>query len=400
VLPGGDSVLFTLATSTTDSWDDASIVVASMKTGGYKVVLEGGTHARYSPTGHLLYVRGGSVHAVSFDPRELEVTGEPALVLPQVMYNPAAEFALSETSSLIYAPGGSRTNSSRVVSVDRDGRVETLLETPRVLVDLSLSPDGRVLALEVGGGALESLWLYEIDRGTWTRWTSEWDNFHPIWAPSGREIAFASARASGGLYKRALDGVEEAERLGTGDTPSSWSPDGAVLAHDASAAESGLDVWTLRLSGDRKPEPFLNGRANETWAAFSPDGRWVAYQSDETGEFEIYLKRFSGGGGMRPVSTGGGSYPVWNPNGKELFYRSGDKMMAVPVRTEGELVLGRPVALFKIQKPQTVSDTFAVTPDGQRFLYIEHEVPEPPPAHVVLVQNFGEELKRLVPVRD
>jgi Tol biopolymer transport system component len=311
-----------------------------------------------------------------------------------------AEFALSQSGSFIYAPGGSRTISSRIVSVDRDGRVETLLETPRSLEDLSLSPDGRLLALEVGGGALESIWLYEIDRGTWTRWTSEWDNFYPVWAPSGREIAYASARESWGLYKRALDDAGEAERLGTGDNPSSWSPDGAVLAYNASAAESGLDVWTLRLSGDRKPEPFLNGRANETWPAFSPDGRWVAYQSDETGEFEIYLQRFPGGGGMRAVSTGGGSYPVWNPNGRELFYRSGDKIMAVPLRTEGELVLGRPVALFEIKKPQTVSDTFAVTPDGQRFLSIERDGPKPPPTQLVLVQNFGEELKRLVPARD
>jgi serine/threonine-protein kinase len=403
VLPGGDTVLFTLATSTTDSWDDASIAVASMKTGEYKVVLEGGTYARYSLTGHLLYVRGGSLHAVSFDPRTLEVTGEPALVLPQVMTTPVvgtAEFALTENGSLLYAPGRSSTFSSRVLSVDRDGRVETLLETPRSLIDLSLSPDGRRLALEVGGGALESLWLYEIDRGTWTRWTSEWDNFHPVWAPSGREIAFASARASGGnLYKRAVDGVEEAEQLGTGSTPASWSPDGEVLAYNAEAAETGADVWTLRLSGDRKPEPFLNGRANEGWPAFSPDGRWVAYQSDETGELEIYLQRFPDGGGIRPVSTGGGSYPGWNPNGKELFYRSGDKMMAVAVRTERDLVLGRPVALVEIRNPQRVSDSFAVTPDGQRFLFIERDVPEPTPSHLVLVQNFGEELKRLVPQR-
>ncbi len=156
----------------------------------------------------------------------------------------------------------------------------------------------------------------------------------------------------------------------------------------------------LRLSGEGKPEPFLSGRANETWPAFSPDGRWVAYQSDESGEFEIYLQRFPGGGGMRPVSTGGGSYPVWNPNGKELFYRTRDKMMAVAVGTGDDFVLGRPVVLFEIRNPQRVSDSFAVTPDGRRFLFIERDVPEPPPTHLVLVQNFGEELKRLAPMRD
>jgi serine/threonine-protein kinase len=401
VLPGGTAVLFTLATSTTDSWDDASIAMASMQTGERKVVLEGGSYARYSPTGHLVYVRRGSLHAVSFDLRKLEVTGPPALVLPQVMTNfvvGTAEFALAENGSLVYVPGLSTTGLRRVVSVDRDGRVETLLETPRLLNDLSLSPDGRLLALGVAGG-IESIWTYEIDRETLTRWTSEWDNFHPVWAPSGREIAFASARASGwSLYKRDVDGVGEAERLDAVGTPASWSPDGAVLAFNEYSAETGDDIWMLPLSGDRKPEFFLNGRANETWPSFSPDGRWVAYQSDETGEFEIYLRQFPGGGGMRPVSTGGGAFPVWNPRGKELFYVSGDKMMAVVVETEGELLLGRPTVLF--ERRRNASESFAVTPDGQRFMFIEYGDDRPAPTHLVLVQNFSEELKRLVPVKD
>ena len=156
----------------------------------------------------------------------------------------------------------------------------------------------------------------------------------------------------------------------------------------------------LSLSDDRKAEPFLDGRANETWPAFSPNGRWIAYQSDETGEFEIYLRRFPGGGGMSRVSTGGGSYPVWNPNGRELFYHSGNKMMAVAVETEGDLVLGRPAVLFERRfSPWGYSD-FAVTPDGRRFIALDDSVAEPAPTHLVLVQNFSEELKRLVPPRD
>jgi serine/threonine-protein kinase len=155
----------------------------------------------------------------------------------------------------------------------------------------------------------------------------------------------------------------------------------------------------LSLSGDREAEPFLNGRANEMWPAFSPNGRWIAYQSDETGEFEIYIRRFPGGGGMRQVSTGGGAYPVWNPNGKELFYRSGDKMMALAVETEGDLVLGRPTVLFERPYPPGFS-TFAVTPDGRRFIDLDDSVAEAAPTHLVLVQNFGEELKRLAPPRN
>ncbi len=406
VLPGGNAALFTLATSTTKSWDDASIAVASMKTGEYKVVLEGGVQARYSPTGHLVYARGGSLYAVSFDLERLEVTGQPVPVVPGVMTDPAgggAEFALAGNGSLVFAPGLSRSANRRVVWIDRDGRVDPLIETPRPFNAPRLSPDGRHLAVQVHA-CIDAIWLYEIARGTLTRWTFEWDNITPIWDPSGQEIAFAAARASAfNLYKQAVDGGAKAERLATSDhtqIPASWSPDGAVLAFDEYRVETGTDIWMLSLSGDHGPEPFLEGRANEAWPAFSPNGRWVAYQSDETGEFEIYVRRFPGGGGVRQVSTGGGSYPVWNPNGKELFYRSGDKMMAVAVETEGNLVLGSPGVLFERRYRETLFSTFAVTPDGRRFIDLDDSVAEPAPTHLVLVQNFGEELKRLVPPRN
>ena len=404
VLPGGHAVLFTLATSTTESWDDASVAVAAMRTGEYKIVLKGGSDARYSPTGHLVYARGGALHAVTFDLEKLEVTGQPVPVLPGVMTSVAsgqAEFALAENGSLVYAPGLSRTKDRRVVWVDRDGRVEPLIETPRPFIALGLSPDGRFLALQVHT-CIDSIWLYEIARGTLTRWTTEWDNFTPAWAPSGREIAFASARGSAlNLYKHGVDGVGEAKRLTTNDHtqfPTSWSPDGAVLAFEDNAVETGVDIWMLSISGDPAPEPFLHGRANEMWPAFSPNGRWIAYQSDETGQFEVYVRRFPGGGGMRQVSTEGGAFPIWNPNGKELFYLSGDKMMAVVVETEGELVLGRPTVLFERHYPR--DSTFAVTPDGRRFIVLDDSVAEAAPTYLVLVQNFGEELKRLAPPRN
>jgi serine/threonine-protein kinase len=377
-----------------------------MKTGEYKVVLEGGADARYSPTGHLVYARGGTLHAVAFDVEKLEVTGQPVAVLPGVMTSAiggGAEFALAENGSLVYAPGLSRTGDLRVVWVDRDGRVEPLMETPRSFNALRLSLDGRYLALQILA-CTDSIWLYEIARGTLTRWTSEWDNGVPVWNPSGREIAFTSARASAwNLYKQAVDADGDAERLATTDhtqVPASWSPDGAVLAFQEKSVETLDDIWMLSLSGDRKAEPFVKGRANEMWPTFSPNGSWIAYQSDETGRFEIYIRRFPGGGGMRQVSTEGGSFPVWNPNGKELFYRGGDKMMAIAVETEGELVLKRATVLYERRYARTLHSRFAVTPDGQRFIDLDDSVAEPAPTHLVLVQNFGEELKRLAPARN
>jgi WD40 repeat protein len=405
VLPGGDAVLFTVGTSTMELWDDASIAVASMKTGEYKVILEGGFQARYSPTGHLIFARGETLFAVTFDRKRLEVTGQPVPVLRGVItdrFYGGGAFALGENGSLVYAPGHSRTRDVRVVWVDRDGRVEPLVETPRPFFNLDLSPDGRVLALETLA-ANNSIWLYEIDRGTLTRWTSEWDNSLPVWAPSGREIAFNSTRMGAThLYKRGLDVGGKEELLATSERnriPTSWSPDGSVLLFDEYSAETGADIWMLPLSGEREPEPLLNGRADERWAEFSPDGEWIAYESDETGRSEIYVRRFPSGE-MRQVSTGGGDHPIWHPNGKELFYSSGDKMMAVAVETEGKLFLGHASVLFVRRRSNPISANFTITRDGKRFIFIDDSVADLAPTHLVLVQNFGEELKRLVPVRN
>ena len=331
VLPGGESVLFSIATSRTDSWDDGLIAVGSIATGQYKIVLEGGSHARYSRSGHLVYNRGGNLLGVPFDLKRLEVTGPPVRVVSDVMASPAgggSEFALSENGTLVYAPGLSRTEDRRVVWVDRQGRIEPIIDAPRPFGGKSLSPDGRYLALQVLSG-LSTIVLYDIERLTLTRWTSEWDNAAPVWHPNGREIAFSSARGSNwNLYKRSVDGSEEAERLATSafaQIPTSWAPDGKTLAFHESRDETGDDIFVLSLDGDRRPQPLVAGRANESLAKFSPNGRWIAYQSDETGENEIYLCRFPGCTGKRPVSVKGGTFPAWNPNGKELFYRSGDR---------------------------------------------------------------------------
>jgi serine/threonine-protein kinase len=401
VLPGGESVLFSIATSRTETWDDGLIAVGSIATGQYKIVLEGGSHARYSRSGHLVYARGGNLLAVPFDLERLAVTGQPVRVLSSVMTSPqgSANFALSENGTLVYAPGLSRTEDRRVVWVDRQGRVEPIIDTPRPFSATSLSPDGHYLALQVLSG-LTTIVIHDIERKTITRWTSEWDNAAPVWHPNGREIAFSSARGSNwNLYKRPVDGSEEAERLGTGafvQVPTSWSPDGKTLAFQEDSSDRGTDIFALPLQGDRKPQPLVAGRANESRAMFSPDGRWIAYQSDETGREEIYVCRFPGCGEKRPVSNEGGAFPVWNPDGQELFYRSGDRMVAVAVKTEEALVLGSPTVLFTRRYPRTLQPWFDVSRDGKRFIDLDDSVAEPAPTHLVLVQNFDEELTRLV----
>jgi serine/threonine-protein kinase len=405
VLPDGRSVLFTLATSTLESWDDGLIAVASLESGEHRVVLQGGSHARYSPTGHLLYVHDGTLYAVGFDLEKLEVIGQPVPVLEQVMTSPSGgvgEFALAENGTLVYAPGRSRIRDRRVVSVNRQGRVEPLINVQRPYIRPRLSPDGRRLAI-TAQTALASIWLYDFERGTLTRWTPEWVNSGAIWSPDGRDIAFASGRTSAfNLYKNTVDGTGTTERLTTSDfpqTPNSWSPDGMMLAFQEETNDKGTDVWLLPLQAGRKPEPFLDGRANEQMASFSPDGRWVAYQSDETGQLEIYICRFPDRSGKQQVSTDGGYEPVWNTNGKELFYRNGNRMMAVTVQTDGDLILGRPTVLFEGRFVYHPLGSYDVTPDGQRFVLIDDSEAEPAPTHLVLIQNFTEVLKRLVPTK-
>jgi Tol biopolymer transport system component len=354
-----------------------------------------------------VYARGGSLLAVPFDLQRLEVTGQPVEVVSGVMMSPSgggAEFALSDTGTLVYAPGLSRTQDRRLVWVDRQGRREPLIDQPGAFTALALSPDGRSLAVQRQGG-LETIVIYDIDRGTSTHWTSEWDNASPVWSPTGRDIVFTSARGSSwDLYMGPVDHGKAAERVATsGDTkvPTSWSPDGTVVTFHTSSPDTGQDIFVLSLNGERKPQPLVAGRANESLATFSPDGRWIAYQSDETGRNEIYLCRFPGCSGKQPVSRDGGTYPRWNPAGKELFYRNGDKMMTVSFAMAGDaLTLGAPSMLFERRYgPTAMSDRFDVSPDGKRFVDFDDSVAEPPATHLVLVHNFGEELKRRVPAR-
>ena len=357
-----------------------------------------------APSGHLVYARAGSLLAVPFDLQRLEVTGQPVEVVSGVMMTPSgggAEFALSDTGTLVYAPGLSRTEDRRVVWIDRQGRTEPLIERPGPFTALALSPDGQSVALQRQGG-LETIVIYDIARGTPTHWTSEWDNASPLWSPTGRGIVFTSARASNwDLYKGPVNQSQEVEMLATSDfvkVPMSWSPDGKVVAFQTGRQETGQDIFVLSLNGERKQEPLVTGRANEGAPAFSPDGRWIAYESDETGEFEIYICRYPRGDGRQRVSNGGGTLPRWNPRGQELFYRNGDKMMAVAVST-GDASLGTPTLLFERRYGPTLFNRFDVSPDGKRFVDLDDSVAEPPPTHLVLVQNFGEELKRRVPTR-
>ena len=405
MLPGGKAIVFTLGTGDIESFDDASIALLSLDTGEYRVLIEGGTNARYVPTGHLVYARAGALLAVPFDLAELRVTGAPVPILEGVVTSPdsgIAYFSVARSGSLVYATGRPMIWENKVWWVDREGRSELLLESPG-LESPRLSPDGRFLALEIAG-ASEGVWLYDIGRSTLTRLASGFDNATPTWAPRGDRIAFRSNREGEfNLFWQAADGSGQAERLTTSEYrqhPTSWSPDGKMLAFHESRPDTGWDLWVLSLDGDGGAEPFLQTESTERFPMFSPNGRWIAYSSDETGRDEIYVRAFPDSRGKQQVSSGGGTHPVWSPNGTELFYRSGDKMMVVDVMAEGEITLGKSRVLFESPWGHGVEQRmWDVAPDGQRFVLIE-EKSEPLPTQLILVQNWGEELKQLVPAEN
>jgi len=247
------------------------------------------------------------------------------------------------------------------------------------------------------------MWIYDLPRGTLTRLTSEGPIPFPIWSPDGSHLTFSGSLDNTlNAYRMAADGCGSAERLTTNENaqwPGSWSPTGEILAFTEAAPETGYNLMTVDLQGDRQPHPFLQTPANEYGPKFSPDGHWLAYGSDESGRHEIYVRPFPGPGGKWQISTDGGFEPVWSQNGRELFYRNGDKMMAATVETTPTFAVSKPRVLFEEHFEKGVfpfEANYDVSPDGHKFLLVRPIEHESAPAQVNIVLNWSDELRRLI----
>jgi eukaryotic-like serine/threonine-protein kinase len=404
-LPGGKAVLFGAGNNGVD-FTNAQVAVQSVRTGERRNLIQGGTNPRYAPSGHLVYAQGGSLIAVPFDPQRLTATGAAVPVVEGVLQSPvtgAAQYSISATGSLVYVSGGVQSAQNRLVWVSRSGVEQPVAAPAHVYVFPRLSPDGRRVAVAIQDQASQ-IWLYDLSRETLTRFTFVGStNQNANWTPDGKRIVFLSNK-EGPLnpFWQLADGSGGVERLTTSvyaNVPMSWSPDGKLLAFTEVNPTTGLDIWVLGMS-DRKAQPFLRTPFNESAPRFSPDGRWLAYISDESGRFEIYVQPYPGPGGKWQISTDGGREPAWNPNGRELFYRSGNKMMAVDLATLPSFAAGKPRLLFEgpyIPTPLTTSN-YDVSPDGQRFLMLKaSEQAQAAPTQINVVLNWFEELKRRVP---
>jgi serine/threonine-protein kinase len=410
LLPDDRHVLFTITSSA--GIDAAQIAVLDLRTNQRKVLIRGGTDGQYVDSGHLVYAAAGSLRAVRFDPFRLEVVGDPVPVVEQVttMQTGATDFRVSRQGTLVYVPGGSESiNSARSLAwVTRDGHEEPIAAPPRAYAALRLSPDETQVALDVRDQQ-NDIWVWNFQRQTLAPLTFDPAvDIGPVWTPDGKRIAFASARTSQtNLYWQASDGTGSVERLTESaniQVPSSFTPDGKSLVVQETGGKTGGDLMLFHFD-TRRTEPLIQTNFVELGGEISPDGRWIAYMSNESGQQQVYVRPFPNvNDGRWLVSAAPGMMPSWSKNGRELFYLSAPAaaLMAVPVQTTPTFSPGNAVKLFDGQLFVAVTGRpYDVTADGKRFLMIKstNTVSGATPTSITVVLNWTEELKARLPAR-
>jgi Tol biopolymer transport system component len=396
-IPGTGAVVFT---SFRLPLSESRVELYNMATGERRLLVENAVFGRYVATGHLLFVREGVVLAAPFDPRRLELTGPPVPVVEDAFVAPFegnSQFAVSDNGTLIHAPASLLQPPREVVWLDRQGREEILLEADRRYSAPSLSPDGRSVAITVEDGNPD-IWVYQLDRKVLNRLTFSPRSEHtPIWYPDGRRMAFVLDAPPFHLYSVPADGSTEPMVVLESPIDSyadAISPDGRWMVVRQLSSDEGYNLGLLEVGNGQNVRPFRNTRFRESFATVSPDGRYVAYESNESDRSEIYIQSFPEPGVRTQVTRNGGGAPLWAAN-SELFYWNGDRLFAVPVGTTPELTIGEPEALFTVSRYTTnTSREYDVTADGRRIIIAK--IPEASePREVQVVLNWFTELQRL-----
>ena len=419
-LPGGKALLYT-ASSNTAAYEAANLVVQPLPSGARKVVQRGAYYGRYLPSGHLVYLQGGTLFAATFDLDKLELSGQPVPVVDGVSGNRVggAQFAVSDNGTLVYVPGQSVGDDAVAISwMDRAGKTSARRAMPANWSNPRFAPNGSRLAVDIFDGTQTDVWIYDWSRDVLSRLTFDAaDDGKPVWTPDGNRIVFRSNRADKStfnLYWQRADGTGDVQRLtdsGNSQAPFSWHPSSKFLAFQEGSPKTGNDLMILPIAGDEasgwkpgEPTVFLSSPLPELCPMFSPDGRWLAYFSGEVGRNEVYVRPFPGPGGQWLISNGGGIEPTWSLTRHELFYGSGQirsdgQIMVVPYTVEGNS--------FRAEKPRPWSETrylarprldsFDLHPDGERFAVAL--VPDSQRGteqnELVFIFNFFDELRRV-----
>jgi serine/threonine-protein kinase len=401
VLPGGRAALCTVGTLDKPGYyDDATIAIADLESGELRPLIEGGSFARYSPTGHVVYSTEGMLFAVPFDLDRLQVTGPPRPLPDRVAgmrSSGGVYFEISREGTLMYLPEAARSMETSLVWVDREGRAETIMRKPVPYLGPRLSPDGRKLAVGVGPGLGDGdIWVYDLSQGQSTRLTFESDYLAPLWSSDGKRILFGVTRGgSEGIAWKAADGSDTEQpvlrvRPEFVTTPEALHPDGERMVLTRIGGRGGYDLMVTTLD-DPEPREIYESPGRAGGASFSPDGRWIVFASSESGRFEIYVRSFPGPEGRWQISTEGGKGPIWSRDGSEIFYTHGNRMMVVPVETDPSFSPGRPRELFRfefLRDPGPMPD-YDVTADGQRFVMYQRSPEDPPPRRINIVTDLA-----------
>jgi len=419
LLPGGRGVLYTAHTSIS-GFDEANIVVQALPSGAPKIVQRGGSYGRYLASGHVVYVHEGTLFAVPFDLARLETTGPSVPVTAGIDTNTvgAAHFDVSVNGTLVYLPGSATGDQVRMDWLERNGQTTALRSTVADWTNPLFAPDGQHIAFDVNSGNRQTdIWTYDWARDVLTPLTRGGTSQKPVWTPDGQRIVFSSRRDGPlNLYWQRSDGTGEVQRLT--DNPNgqgawSWHPNGKLLAFHELSQRTRDDIWILPIEGDErtgwkagKPTMFIGGPSVERAPMFSPDGRWMAYQSAESGQDEVYVVTYPGGTNRVKVSNGGGVDPAWSRTRPELVYASSDqRIMIVPYQVKGDV--------FLPEKPHPWSDiryvpryrlgptrSFDLHPDGNRVtLAVAGDAPAAKQTMLVFVLNFFDELRRVAPIK-
>jgi len=363
-LPGGRGVLFTRQ-ARGENFNESLIELFDLETRQRTVLHRGGSQARYVPGGFLVFVRENTLFAARFDLDRLALDGAPVPVVEQISFDSSdggSKFTVSPTGVLMYVEGEPFANWAGTISrIDRDGTETRLLTDSAAYHSSAVSPDGNFVATSIiqsSASGLRNIWILDLEREVMTRLTfTESTDWWPSWTPDGRYVTFSSDRNGDmNLYRKPADGSGDAERLTTNNDSGewaggSWSPDGSTLLFTQFKGSNNIAVLQSGVDGSVKS--FLKTESNEQFPKFSPDGHWVAYQSSESGDREIYVRPYPGPGGKWQISRGGGTLPTWSRDGSELFFFGNDErtVYSVSIVVEnGSLRAGRPAALFEIDR--------------------------------------------------
>jgi Tol biopolymer transport system component/tRNA A-37 threonylcarbamoyl transferase component Bud32 len=396
VLPGGKHVIATVWS--VGAWDTARIIAYSMTDGSSKVLIDGGYFGRYSPTGHLLFMRGNTLMAVAFDPETLTVGSSPAAVLNGIAHGTSdgeGHYATSEAGHLIYASGGATQPNDQLVWIDRTGKAAPMVPTLRRYGSIDLSPDGRTAAVTIEESTYD-IWQLDLERDSLTRVSHGGDDLDAVWTADGNRVIWTSSRSGAyNLYWRAADNSSAEERISPSNHDQfglSVTADGKyVLYQQRGSNDSKLDIWIMSLE-TRTPQLLIATEHNELKAVASPDGRWLAYVGDQSGRAEVFITSFPKPSGSWPVSVDGGNSPRWMPDSSAIVYQNGGKYFVVPIEAGPRPRAGKPRLLFE----GPYDDEYCIARDGR--IAVIKEGPMPTAAQFTIALNWAEELKRRVPV--